>query len=87
MDIPSQKIKNDLPTYGPNSDEEWSQIIIHQEVNGPTSGEEWFQHTYNYKYKYIDQTTGRLVTVDVDGRFGSTYERTRSISLSKQSTS
>ena len=24
LDIPSQKTKNDLPTYGPSSDEEWS---------------------------------------------------------------
>jgi len=58
-------------TYGPNSDEEWFQIIIHQEVNGPTNGEEWSQQTCNYRHKYTNQPTGRLVTVDIDGRCGS----------------
>ena len=45
---PSKKQKG--PTYGPKSDDEWSQIIIHQEVNGPTSGEEWSQHTCKYRH-------------------------------------
>ena len=67
-------------TNGPNSDEEWSQIIIHQKVNGPTIGEEWSQHTCNYRQQSTDQPTIWLVTVDIDGWFGSTYGRTRSIS-------
>ena len=45
-----QKITYLLPTYGNNSDEEWSQIIIHKEVNGPINGEEWSQHTCNYRH-------------------------------------
>jgi len=76
----AKKQKMNLPTYGPSSDEEWSQIIIHQEVNGPTSGEEWPQHTCNYRHKSTDQPTGRLVTVDIDGRLDSTHGRTQSIS-------
>jgi len=46
---PAKKNRGPL-TYGPNSDEEWSQIIIHQEVNGPTNGEEWSEHTCNDRH-------------------------------------
>ena len=40
----AQQVQERPLTYGPKSDEEWSQIIIHQEVNGNTSGEELSQH-------------------------------------------
>ena len=52
---------------------------LNLEVNGPTNGEEWSQHTCNYRHQSTNQPTGRLVTVNIDGRFGSTYGRTRSI--------
>jgi len=63
-------------TYGPKSEEEWSQTIIHQKVNGLTSGEEWSKHICKYRQKFTDLSTGRSVTVHIDGRFDSTWENT-----------
>jgi len=79
---PSKKQKG--PTYGPKSDDEWSQIIIHQEVNGPTSGEEWSQHDRSVghgRYRRSESVRFHLRdnTVDIDDRFGYTYGELRSI--------
>ena len=78
-------------TYGPKIHEEWSQTIIHQEVNCPTSGEEWSQHIYKYRHQSTDLSTGQSRsiltvgsippenTVDIDGQFNATYRELRSI--------
>jgi len=47
--------------------------------HGPASGEEWSQNVCKYRHQSTDLSTCRSVTVNINGRFDSTYGRTQSI--------
>ena len=73
--LTQRKNKKGPLTYGPKSDEEWSQAIIHQEVNGPTSGEEWSNTYANIDTNPpIDRQVGHSRSISTVGSISPTGE-------------